>query len=90
MGEARHPHGLLPRTREEIGRAAVHWRQVGTTDPQKGVDYYMEGELLVFTAHYLLKRGYCCNSGCRHCPYGKLPAPEVAVKIIGIDTDDED
>jgi hypothetical protein len=25
--------------------------------------------LLVFTAAFLLKRGYCCESGCRHCPY---------------------
>jgi hypothetical protein len=33
-------------------------------------DYYMEGPNLVFTAAYHLKRGYCCGSGCRHCPYG--------------------
>ncbi|HUB28068.1 MAG TPA: DUF5522 domain-containing protein [Terracidiphilus sp.] len=32
-------------------------------------DYYMEGPYLVFTAAYHLKRGYCCGSGCRHCPY---------------------
>lgn len=32
-------------------------------------DFYYEGPYLVFTAAYLLKRGYCCNSGCRHCPY---------------------
>ncbi|MCU0356215.1 MAG: DUF5522 domain-containing protein [Cyclobacteriaceae bacterium] len=25
---------------------------------------------MVFTAAYLLKRGYCCKNGCRHCPYG--------------------
>jgi hypothetical protein len=24
----------------------------------------------VFTAAYLLRRGTCCESGCRHCPYG--------------------
>jgi hypothetical protein len=24
---------------------------------------------MVFTAAYHLKRGYCCGSGCRHCPY---------------------
>jgi hypothetical protein len=35
----------------------------------EGVDYTMEGDRLVFTALYHLKRGYCCNSGCRHCPY---------------------
>ena len=32
-------------------------------------DYYFEGPLIVFTAAYHLKRGYCCGSGCRHCPY---------------------
>ena len=36
----------------------------------EGVDYYIEGGLMVFTAHYLRERGYCCESGCRHCPYG--------------------
>jgi Family of unknown function (DUF5522) len=23
----------------------------------------------VFTARFLADRGYCCDSGCRHCPY---------------------
>jgi hypothetical protein len=23
----------------------------------------------VFTAKFLADRGYCCDSGCRHCPY---------------------
>jgi len=32
-------------------------------------DYYFEGPDLVFTAAYHLKRGFCCGSGCRHCPY---------------------
>ena len=35
----------------------------------EGEDYYFEGGLLVFTARYHLRRGYCCGSGCRHCPY---------------------
>jgi hypothetical protein len=35
-------------------------------DPE---DFYYEGPYLVFTAAYHLKRGYCCSSGCRHCPY---------------------
>jgi hypothetical protein len=39
-------------------------------------DYYYEGEFLVFTAAYHRKRGYCCGSGCRHCPYGNGPAPD--------------
>ena len=36
---------------------------------QEGIDYYLENGLLVFTATYLRRRGYCCESGCRHCPY---------------------
>ena len=37
-------------------------------------DYYMEGSYMVFTAAYHLKRGYCCGSGCRHCPYDSANA----------------
>ena len=33
-------------------------------------DFYREGPYIVFTEKFLLKRGYCCESGCRHCPYG--------------------
>jgi iron complex transport system substrate-binding protein len=32
-------------------------------------DYYIENGFVVFTASYLQRRGYCCGSGCRHCPY---------------------
>jgi hypothetical protein len=32
-------------------------------------DSYVEHGLLVYTAAYHLKRGSCCGSGCRHCPY---------------------
>jgi iron complex transport system substrate-binding protein len=32
-------------------------------------DYYREGEKIVFTESYLRRRGYCCDSGCCHCPY---------------------
>jgi hypothetical protein len=31
----------------------------------------LEGGMIVFTALYHLRRGYCCESGCRHCPYRK-------------------
>lgn len=34
-------------------------------------DYYMnEQGFVVFTAAHHQKRGYCCKSGCLHCPYG--------------------
>ncbi|MEQ9468909.1 MAG: DUF5522 domain-containing protein [Ekhidna sp.] len=33
-------------------------------------DYYINKQgLLVFTEKYHLKRGYCCGSGCLHCPF---------------------
>jgi hypothetical protein len=44
--------------------------QLGVEDPVlEPDDFYYEGPYLVFTEKYHLKRGYCCNSGCRHCPY---------------------
>jgi len=34
-------------------------------------DYYLTPEgYKCFTEQYHLKRGTCCQSGCRHCPYG--------------------
>ncbi len=34
-------------------------------------DFYKSPEgYIVFTEKYHLKRGYCCKSGCKHCPYG--------------------
>jgi hypothetical protein len=44
--------------------------------PLEPEDFYYEGPYLVFTAAYHLKRGSCCGSGCRHCPYGfAAPVP---------------
>lgn len=40
----------------------------GTKAPRQP-DWYFENGLLVYTAAYHLKRGHCCGSGCRHCPY---------------------
>ena len=34
-------------------------------------DYYLENGYVVFTESYHKKRGYCCGSGCRHCPFPK-------------------
>jgi len=36
---------------------------------EEGVDYYIEDGLVVFTADFLKRRGYCCENNCRHCPY---------------------
>jgi hypothetical protein len=43
---------------------------VNSASPALGSeDFYYEGAYVVFTAAFHLKRGYCCNSDCRHCPY---------------------
>lgn len=36
-----------------------------------GADTYIDPAtgFVVLTAAYLAGRGYCCESGCRHCPY---------------------
>jgi hypothetical protein len=38
--------------------------------------YYNPDGLVVFTADYLLNRGYCCGNGCRNCPYDYKNVPE--------------
>ncbi len=35
----------------------------------EGRDYTLENGAMVFTSSYLQRRGYCCDSGCRNCPY---------------------
>ena len=42
---------------------------------EENIDFYIENGYYVFTEQYHLKRGYCCKSGCRHCPwkYKKVP-----------------
>ncbi|SIT90098.1 DUF5522 domain-containing protein [Pontibacter indicus] len=40
------------------------------SDLKEGEDFYFERGLMVLTAKYLLKRGYCCRNACRNCPYG--------------------
>jgi hypothetical protein len=44
---------------------------------QEGKDYYIlpDGRL-VFTAAYLLGRGWCCGNGCLNCPYDYEAVPE--------------
>lgn len=52
------------------------------------VDYYIEGERVIFTALAHIKRGQCCGSGCRHCPYipkhtkGKVAISEKILKFM--------
>lgn len=51
----------LPEKTIRIHDAACRRHDAGYTDPASG--------LFVLTARYLRERGYCCGTGCRHCPY---------------------
>ncbi len=53
-----HPHRaeILQRHGDALGRNDPVY-----ADPVSG--------LSVFTADFLAARGYCCDSGCRHCPF---------------------
>ena len=50
-----------------------------------GIDYYVEDGKFVFTPEYHLKRGHCCNSKCRHCPYGLASSPTPAPELTRIE-----
>ena len=56
-------------------------------DPE---DFYLENGLMVLTEKYHLDRGYCCGSGCRHCPfqYDRVPEPRRADLLRQRLTDD--
>ncbi len=53
----------LPNYRQtlRVHELALQSGQPGYIDPQSG--------LYVMTAQYLLDRGFCCDNGCRHCPF---------------------
>ncbi|TDE02077.1 DUF5522 domain-containing protein [Flavobacterium sandaracinum] len=43
----------------------------------EGEDFYYTPEgYKCFTEKHHLKRGYCCKSGCRHCPYASPLTPK--------------
>jgi hypothetical protein len=72
----------IRRTPEQSGRNSprssqqvLSAKETQVTSPVvliEGEDYYLEAGLIVFTARYHLRRGYCCDSGCRHCPYNDV------------------
>ena len=58
---------------------------------QEHEDYYIlpDGRL-VFTAAYLLRRGYCCGNGCLNCPYDYIHVPEPKrSRLLSLRNDDK-
>jgi hypothetical protein len=51
---------------------------------KENLDYYLENGLVVFTEAFHRKRGYCCGSGCRHCPFPKeVQAQAIQLRLEG-------
>ena len=51
---------------------------------KEGEDFYLNDHgLVVLTESYHLKRGFCCKSGCFHCPYGFTAGsnPEIPAEL---------
>ncbi|MCA1632516.1 MAG: DUF5522 domain-containing protein [Acidobacteria bacterium] len=55
--------------RTEVDDNGFHLSSLRPRPLREGVDFYLEGAAMVFTALYHLRRGSCCESGCRHCPF---------------------
>ena len=84
-GRFSHHHGgvTTPKLRDDW-RELPHPRRLSEHHPQRAEILRRHGEAIrrgdpvytdpvsgfsVFTADFLESRGYCCESGCRHCPY---------------------
>ena len=39
-------------------------------DLVEGEDFYWEDGLVILSPAFLLRRGKCCKSRCKNCPYG--------------------
>ena len=74
------PEALLARVSPELSKKtcicqnclAEFHRSSESAAPRPKIfpgDFYFDGGLMVFTAEYHRRRGYCCGSVCRHCPY---------------------
>ena len=73
QSKSRYP-SLCPACIEEIGSmlALVPRYPIPESgkDLLKGIHYYTEKDLVVFTEYYHLAKGECCENNCRHCAYG--------------------
>ncbi len=54
----------------------------------EGEDYYWEQAKMVFTARFHLRRGYCCESNCRHCPYKNAATKQPETRVDMKDGED--
>jgi hypothetical protein len=68
--EARGARGARGAAGASGAAAAAHRRAIAAGEP----GYIDPGSgLFVMTSRSLAERGYCCDQGCRHCPYPTPP-----------------
>jgi Family of unknown function (DUF5522) len=60
----------IKKNKKKFAEGDMKKKPIPKPTPVTEGDYYIENGHWVFTEQYHLKRGYCCESGCRHCPYG--------------------
>lgn len=61
MGDSKKSENEVEQERQRRHRLACEQGEDTYEDPVSGYQ--------VMSEFYLLRRGYCCGSGCRHCPY---------------------
>lgn len=66
---------------EEVHTVACSKGKETYTDPSNG--------LVVFTAVAHKKRGHCCGSGCRHCPYNHINVPSTSTTNLQYEEDNK-
>ena len=55
---------------QPINLIFANLRIMAVNDKFAPEDYYLSPEgYIIFTEKYHLKRGYCCQSNCKHCPW---------------------
>jgi hypothetical protein len=62
--------GCLTHFKSLLAKADAHSIDNIGSKLEEGKHYYMESGFMVFTELYHVAKGYCCQSGCRHCAYG--------------------
>jgi hypothetical protein len=67
--QAEPPEAPEPPLRSDQGAPAPAAAATGVPLTVQPGDFYLERGLMVFTAAYHLRRGFCCGNRCRHCPY---------------------
>jgi hypothetical protein len=63
--------------RTKMAQALCDIEELHTTACRKGLESYIDPDtgFDVFTSIAHKKRGVCCGSGCRHCPYDHINVP---------------